>query len=343
MIMEKLPDRIESLEQLIDVMSRPYDMLVEYVRELEGDIMILGAGGKVGPALARMAWRAVKQAGVDKRVIAVARREIEELADTDVEYIQCDMLDWKQVQSLPDVENIIYLAGRKFGSTGSEALTWATNAILPYHVSSRFAASKVVMFSTGCVYPVMHVYSGGATEDTPMEPVGEYAMSCVARERIFDYCSETQGQRVVQFRLNYAVELRYGVLVDVATKVYSGEPVDLTTGFANVIWQGDVCNQALLSLQLATSPSSVINVTGPETVAIRQIAEEFGKRFKKTPQFTSEENGMGYLSNASKANSLFGNPRVPLGKMIDWIAHWIELGGESIGKPTHFEAQNGKY
>jgi len=341
--MQNLPDVIDSVQQLDEILSRPSDALVRFMGELAGDVMILGAGGKIGPTMARMAKRAVDAAGVDKNVVAVDVVDLPDLAAAGVETHACDMLDQAAVDALPKVENIIYMVGRKFGSTGSEHLTWAINVIVPYHVARAFTGSRIVAFSTGCVYPVMDLFTGGATEDTPPDPVGEYAQSCLGRERMFDYFAETAGERVVQLRLNYSVELRYGVLVDVAARVFRGEPVDVTTGFANVIWQGDACEQVLRSLALAASPAAVLNVTGPETFSIRQVALQFGKLMNKPVAFTGEENGRGYLSNAAKANSLFGNPSVPLGTIIRWIAHWVAIGGANVGKPTHFETQDGKY
>ncbi len=304
--------------------------------------MILGAGGKIGPSMVHMARRALDQAHAKRKVFAVDLTAPENPVDG-VEYLACDLLDIEALKQLPRVDNLIFMAGRKFGSTGSEHLTWASNTIVPYHVASTFTDSRVVVFSTGCVYPVMDVATGGATESTPLDPIGEYSMSCLGRERMFDYCSITTGLKVLQFRLNYAVELRYGVLVDVATKVHRGEPVDVTTGYANVLWQGDVCDQSIRSLALAESPPRALNVTGPETVSIRWLAEEFGRRMGKTPTITGQENSLGYLSNATQASAIFGNPSVPLGTVIDWTAAWVSSDGESLGKPTHFETQDGKY
>ena len=341
--MQPLPDRIASVAELDEVLSRPSDGLVAAMGRLSGDLMILGAGGKVGPTLARMARRAVAQAGVTKRILAVDVIPLPELAAEGIETIRCDMLDLGAVEKLPRVENIVYMIGRKFGSTGSESLTWAINVMVPYYVARAFTGSRIAAFSTGCVYPVVDIRTGGATEEMPPDPVGEYAMSCLGRERMFDYFSENKGERVVHFRLNYAVELRYGVLADVATRVWRGEPVDVTTGFANVIWQGDACSQALRSLELASSPARVLNVTGPETFSIREVAGEFGRRLGREPVITGEENGRGYLSNSRRAAAIFGNPAVPLGRIIEWTAEWVRLGGASLGKPTHFEAQDGKY
>jgi nucleoside-diphosphate-sugar epimerase len=336
--MKPLPKLINTVAELDEILSRPTDSLVESMKRMSGDIMILGAGGKVGPTLALMAKRAIAEAGVSKKVYAVDLLPLPALKAQGIETIACDMMDLAAVERLPKVENIVYMVGRKFGSTGSESLTWAINVMVPYHVARTFTGSRIAAFSTGCVYPVVHINSGGSVETDPANPVGEYAQSCLGRERMFDFFSEKKGERVVHVRLNYAVELRYGVVVDVATKVFAGEAVDVTTGFANGIWQGDACNQVIQSLELATSPASILNVTGPETFSIREVAHTFGKLFGKEAIVT-----YGYLNNARKANALFGNPTVPLGRMIEWIAGWIRAGGENIGKPTHFETQNGKY
>ena len=340
---QEIPATIDTVCELEEMLSRPSDALVEFMRKLDGDVMILGAGGKIGPTLARKTIRVVEAAGVKKDVVAVDLAPLGELEALGIKTIACDMLNLAEVEKLPKVKNIIYMVGRKFGSTGGEHLTWAINVIVAYHVARTFIDSRIVAFSTGCVYPVMDVRTGGATEETPVGPVGEYAMSCLGRERMFDYFSKAAGQRVLQLRLNYALELRYGVLVDVATKVFTSQPVDVTTGFANGIWQGDACGQVLRCLEYTSSPAEIMNITGPETFSIRQVAGQFGKIFGKDPIITGEENSMGYLSNASRANAILGNPQVPLGRVIEWIAHWIEIGGENSGKETHFETQDGKY
>jgi uncharacterized protein YbjT (DUF2867 family) len=316
---------------------------VEFVAGLAGDICILGAGGKIGPTLTRMARRAVEAAGVDKRVWAVDVAPLPQLADCGVETVVCDLMDPDAVEALPRPANIIYMAGRKFGSAGAEHMTWAINVAVPHIVARTFADSRIVVFSTGCVYPVVDVATGGPTERTPPEPIGEYSMSCLGRERMFDHASHTRGLKVLQFRLNYAVELRYGVLVDVATKVFRGERVDLTTSWANVMWQGDVCERAIRCLALAESPPKILNVTGPGMIGIREVAETFGRLFDKPATFTGADSGRAYLNDASEANALFGPPSVPVDRVIQWIADWIRRGGESLGKPTHFETQDGKY
>lgn len=337
-----LPERIETVEQLEEMLSRPSDRLVEFMAGLSGDLMVLGATGKIGPSLVRMAARAVAASGVRRHVLAVSRHPLEGVGE-EVCWLPCDLLDPEAVRALPQVENVIFMAGRKFGSTGAEPLTWMTNVVAPYHVAATFTASRVVVFSTGCVYPLLDVASGGATEKTPPAPVGEYAQSCLGRERVFDHFSETLGERVLHFRLNYAIDLRYGVLYDIARQVWDGKPVDVTTGYANVIWQGDACNMALLGLGLAASPAAILNVTGPEIVSVRETALAFGRLLGKEVAFSGRENGLAYLSDPRRAMALFGPPSVSLSRMIEWTAHWLQIGGPTMDKPTHFELQDGKY
>ena len=338
-----LPKVIQSVEELDELLSRPNPGLIESLKSLSGDIMILGAGGKVGPTVALMAKRAVAAAGLKKKVFAVDVVPLDALAKQGLETLTCNMLDLDAVNKLPRVENIVYMVGRKFGSTGGESLTWAINVIVPYHVARTFRDARIAAFSTGCVYPVTHVFGGGSVEADPPDPVGEYAQSCLGRERMFDYFATEKGEKVVHIRLNYSVELRYGVLVDIATKVWNGQPVDVTTGFANVIWQGDACSQVLQGLGAASSPAAILNVAGPETFAVRKVAQRFGELMGKAVTITGEENGRAYLSNSAKATSLFGYPAVPLGKILEWTADWVKAGGASLGKPTHFETQDGKY
>jgi nucleoside-diphosphate-sugar epimerase len=341
--MNDLPETIRDEAALDDLLSRPSPALVEFAAGLEGDVLVLGAGGKIGPTLARMACRALAEAGAPGEVIAVARRPLPDLAAAGVRTLECDLLDPDAVAALPRAANVVFMAGRKFGSTGDEAATWAANVLVPYHVARVLAASRVAVFSTGCVYPLVPVAEGGATEETPPGPVGEYSMSCLGRERVFDYVSRAAGLRAVHLRLNYAVELRYGVLVDVAQRVLAGRPVDLTTAWANVIWQGDACDWALRSLALASSPPAVLNVTGPETVSIRDLAGAFGRLFGVPVRFTGSDSGRAYLSDASLARAQFGPPRVPLERIIQWTADWLGRGGRTLEKPTHFEVQDGRF
>lgn len=342
-IVIELPASINTLDQLVEVMSRPTDRLVRFMADLDGDLMIVGASGKVGPSLVRMAHRASADSGRSRRVYAVSRSAVEELDDLDLAHIQADVLDPEQVAALPEAANVIYLVGRKFGATGDESSTWATNVLAAANVARRYAGSRIVAFSTGCVYPVMHIDTAGANEQIQPAPVGEYAMSCLGRERVFDHVSLTAGTPVVHFRLNYAVELRYGVLADIIQSVAAGEPIDLTTGYANVIWQGDVCERALLALAHAGSPPFAVNITGPETFRVRTVAEQAARIFGAEPQFIGEENGFGYLSDATLSNRLFGYPTVPFGTIIEWVTRWVADGGDSLAKPTHFETQDGMY
>jgi len=343
MTTQTLPAVINTVAELDELLSRPYDALIDSVKALDGDIMILGAGGKVGPTIAMMAKRAVDAAGVKKAVYAVDLFPMPKLEALGINTISCDMMDLDAVAGLPKVENVVYMIGRKFGSTGQEHLTWATNVMIPYHAARAFQGSRIVAFSTGCVYPLVHFTTGGTTEAIPAEPIGEYAQSCLGRERMFDYFAEEKGEKVLHFRLNYAIDLRYGVLWDVASKVWAGEPVDVTTNYANVIWQGDCSNIVLQCFKLASAPANILNVTGSGMIRIDESAEKFARLMGKSVQFKGECNGIGYLSNCSKMVELFGQPKVTIDTMIEWIANWIMQDGENLGKPTHFETQNGKY
>jgi len=305
--------------------------------------MVLGAGGKIGPSLCMLARRAFKQAGVNKKVIAVGRSPLTELEAPGVQTIQCDLLDPQQVSRLPDVENIIFMAGRKFGSSGAEHLTWAINVLVPHNVAAMFTSSRIVCVSTGCVYPVMDLAGGGATEDTPPAPVGEYAMSCLGRERVFDYYASVTQQKVLHYRLNYALDLRYGVLVDIARKVFAGEPVDVTTGYFNAIWQGDSNAMTLRSFDHVASPPWIVNLTGEETLSVRDCAAEFGRLFERPATFTGSEGGDALLSDARAGYERLGRPAVTCEQMISWIAQWLRRGGQTLGKPTHFQTRDGKF
>jgi len=333
--------------QLEDLLSEPTPEVIAALGELKGDLLILGVGGKIGPSLARMAKRASEAAGARRRIIGVALFESEQ-ARTDleregIESIHGDLLDRSFLEGLPDAPNVIFMAGMKFGSVKNLPLTWAINCYLPGLIAERFRRSRIVAFSTGCVYPLVPVHSGGSLESDPPQPVGEYAQSCLGRERMFEYASRTYGTRVTLVRLNYAVEMRYGVLVDIAQKVFAEEPIDLSMGHVNVIWQGDVNAMVLRSLLHCQSPATVLNVTGPETVAVRWLAHEFGSLFSKRPQFVNQESDTALLSNAARAFGLFGYPRVPLHVLIRWTADWIANGRPLLHKPTHFEVRNGKF
>jgi nucleoside-diphosphate-sugar epimerase len=342
-----LPDLIESEEQLDDLLTDPTDDVVETLASVPGDLLILGVGGKMGPTLARLACRAIERGGLRHRVIGVSRfsdRLVEQqLRAAGVETICRDLLDEGALDDLPDAPNVIFMAGRKFGSTGAEPLTWAMNTYLPGQVVRRYRTSRLVIFSTGNVYPLVPIASGGATEDQPTDPVGEYAQSCLGRERIVTFFAERYGTPVIILRLNYAIDLRYGILLDVAQRVWAGESIDLTMGNVNVIWQGDANSIALRSLDLCASPPTVLNLTGPETVSIRYVATRFGQLLGRTPSLAGVEAPTALLSNAARAHRLFGYPRVGLDQMMRWVAHWVATGGRVLGKPTHFEVRDGRF
>ena len=338
---------IATVAALEERLATPSDAVVAAVAALEGDLIVLGAGGKMGPSLARLAANAVARSGIHRRVIAVSRFSApdteRDLRAAGVETIGADLLDDEQLRALPEVPNVIYMAGTKFGTRGSEALTWAMNAYLPGRVAEKYRHARIVSFSTGNVYPLVSITTGGATEDFPPGPVGDYAQSCLGRERVFDYFSQRYALPMVHLRLNYAIDLRYGVLLDIAQAVHDGRPIDLRMGAANVIWQGDANAMALQCLALCTTPPLRLNVTGPETVSIRALALRFGALLGRAPLFEHEEHPTALLSNASRAHHLFGYPRVPLGQMIDWTAHWVSIGGPTLAKPTHFSEREGVF
>jgi nucleoside-diphosphate-sugar epimerase len=338
---------IRTEAELEERLSRPSAADVEFMRELEGDLLILGVAGKMGPSLARRARRAADEAGVRKRIVGVARfsnpRVREELEAAGVETICADLLDEEQLQALPELPNVIYMAARKFGTTGNEYLTWALNTYLPGRVAERFRRSRIVAFSSGNVYPLVPIAHGGPTEATPPDPVGEYAQSVLGRERMFEYFSARYGTPVTLLRLNYAIDLRYGVLVDIALKVYQRQPVNLAMGQVNVIWQGDANSVALRAFRLCQSPPAVLNVTGPETVSVRSLAWKFARRFGVEPIFEGTEAPTALLSDASLCHRLFGYPEVTLEQMIEWVAEWIHAGGVLWNKPTHFEVRDGRF
>jgi nucleoside-diphosphate-sugar epimerase len=321
--------------------------MVETLGILYGYILVVGAGGKRGPPRGRRARGASDAAGRQRRVIGVSRfasgTEREKLEGQGIETIACDLLDETAVARLPEAPNVIYMAGMKFGATGKESLTWAMNSWLPGIVCRRFAGARIAAFSTGNVYGLKPISSGGSSESNPPNPAGEYAMSCLGRERMFEHFSRCAGTRVALIRLNYACELRYGVLVDIAQRVWSGTAVDLTMGHFNVIWQGDANAWSLRSLTHAASPPLVLNVTGPEIVCVRAVAEEFARHMGRTALFTGSESATALVSNASRAGELFGHPRVDLRQMIAWIAEWTMRGGDTLGKPTHFETRDGRF
>ncbi len=338
-----LPDSVVDVEALEELLSRPPQALIDDLAALDGDIIILGVGGKVGPCLARMAKRAVP----GKRIVGVARfsdREVRRRLDAwGVETIACDLLDRGSVSQLPKLPNVIYMAGKKFGTTGGEPFTWAMNAHVPALVGEAFAASRIVAFSTLCVYPFTDVTGPLCHEDTAPAPVGEYANSCVARERVFQYFSKRHGTPGRLIRLNYAIDMRYGVLHDIASWVYTGQPIDLRAGHANVIWQGDVNAQVLRALHHCEVPSRPLNMGGPEQASVRALAVEFGRRFGLAPEFINPESGLGWHNDTSLAAKLFGYPQVSLARMVDWTVDWIERDQPQYDLPTHYEARDGSF
>lgn len=340
---DPLPPRFENETLLDDFMSSPSPELVRDLERVPGDILILGVGGKMGPTLARMA----KRAAPSKRVVAVARFSSpglrEELEEKGIETIACDLLDADAVNQLPRLENVIFMAGFKFGAQADPGQTWAMNVEVPALVARTFKDSRIVAFSTGCVYPFATVNEGGSTEDVAPNPPGEYAITCLGRERMFQHYSRLHGTPGVLFRLNYAIDLRYGVLHDIAQKVLEEKPINVSMGHVNVIWQGDACSQALRCLAHCASPPMPINVSGPEILSVRWLAHEFGKRLGKEPTIEGEEADRSWLTNTARATQLFGYPTVSVLSMVDWVADWISAGRRSLGKPTKFEVRSGSY
>ncbi|MBU1442717.1 MAG: NAD(P)-dependent oxidoreductase [Gammaproteobacteria bacterium] len=338
-----LPRRLDTVDALEDLLSLPSKALVDDLAQVDGDLMILGVAGKMGPTLARLA----KRAAPGKRVIGVARFSDATLKDKlhgwGIETITADLLDRATLQSLPRTRNIVFAAGHKFGASGNPALTWAMNTWLPGLVAETFADSRIVAFSTGNVYALSEPSSGGATEDTLPGPVGEYAQSCLGRERMFEYFSDKLGTPGRIVRLNYAIDLRYGVLLDIAARVQRGDPVALGMGHVNVIWQGDANSQVLRALRHCTSPTTPINCTGPDVLSVRALAEAFGSRLGRAPVFSGQEAPTALLSDTRLAQSLFGPPAVPLDRMLDWVADWVARDGTTYNKPTKFEVRDGTF
>jgi len=338
---------INTETELEELLSRPTEADAAALAALEGDLLILGAGGKMGPSLARLARRACNQASVRKRIVAVSRFSTQDLraqleADG-VETIASDLLETGALKRLPDAQNVLFMVGRKFGTGSCEPLTWVVNTFLPGVVAERYRDSRIAVLSTGNVYPLRLAVQGGADESCLLAPVGEYAQSAVGRERMFEYASQRWNTRVAILRLNYAIDLRYGVLLDIGTAVYEKRPVDLRMPLANVIWQGDANSACLRSLTHCQSPPLVLNLTGPETLSVRYIAEEFGRRFHVQPVLAGEELPSALLSNAARCHQLLGYPKVSALDMIEWTARWIAMGGRRLGKPTNFQTRDGRF
>lgn len=334
-------------ERLNALLTTPRDVLVEDMKHIKGDIMVLGAGGKMGPTLCVLAKNAARKAGIEKRIIAVSRGTdpiaTKLMRDNGIEVIAMDLLEKEKLYSLPKVENIIYIAGKKFGTDGNEWQTWAMNSVLPAFVADKFKHSNIVVFSSGNIYPIVPINGGGCSEEEQPLPNGEYAMSCLARERTFEYAAHAFGTKVFVYRLNFAVDLRYGVLFDVANKIQKGEPIRLSTPCFNFIWQGSANEIAIRALLHTEAPARVMNVTGPETISIKKAAIELGRYLGKEPIFEGEEGTDAYLNDASLAMETFGYPYLSAKTLIRWQAEWILDGGRTLNKPTHFEERKGKY
>jgi len=337
----------QNTAELADILSTPTPIVVDVLRQLDGDIIVLGVGGKMGPTLARMARRASDAVGPQRRVIGVSRFSSsgvrQELEDSGVETIACDLLDQEAVQGLPDAPNVICMTGLKFGSAANPALTWAMNCYLPALISQRYRTSRIAVFSSGNVYGLVANDCDGSVESDPTNPIGEYAITVLGRERMFEYFSQELEIPVVLLRLNYATELRYGVLVDLATHVWNEQPVDVSMGYVNVIWQTDANAAAIAALAHTASPGNVLNIAGSEILDIRKVCEQFARLMNKPLRLTGETSSDAFLSNATKSYELVGRPDVSAEKMIRWTADWVARGGESLGKPTHFETRDGKY
>ena len=345
--MTKHIDKITNEEQLEELISRPGAEAIQMFSRIDGDIIFLGISGKIGPSLARMAKRACDESGVKKRITGIALFDSAEqqknIEKEGIVTLHGNLLDTTFLKSVPTEKNVFFLAGMKFGSVDNLPLTWAVNSYLPALAAEHFRNSRIVAFSTGCVYPLVPVRSGGSVETDSPVAIGEYAQSCLGRERMFEYGSNKNKTEVTLIRLNYSVEMRYGVLVDIAIKVKNDQPVDLTMGHFNVIWQGDVNDFVLRSLEHTRCPARILNVTGPEILSVREVALEFGKLFGVKPRFINKEAETALLSNSSEAFKLFGKPKVPVNQIIKWIAEWLNEGKRLLGKPTHFEVRDGKY
>ena len=334
-------------DQLDDFLAPPTDGVIATLQSHDADVLVAGAGGKMGGTLCLMLAAAMKRAGRSRKVMAVSRfssaKSRELLESRGVQTIPCDLIDRAAVDALPDAPLVVFMAGQKFGTSDAPELTWAMNTVVPAIIAERFRRSRIAAFSTGCVYSLTTVESGGSREDSPTAPPGEYAHSCLGREGVFRYFSKRHGTPVALVRLNYSVEPRYGVLVDIAQRILAGQPVDLTMGHVNLIWQRDACAHAIQCLDLAASPAVPVNITGPDILSVRVLAEELGRRLGKPPRFAGTEGAQAWLNDASFSHRKFNPPPTALTDILDWTAGWLLQGGNTLGKPTHFEAGDGKF
>jgi len=344
---EPFPTRIDTEEQLETCLTRPSAALQDFVRTLTSPLLILGAGGKMGPTLAILARRAAEAAQHPLEVIAASRFSdqalVARLNSQHIRTIPCDLLDSASVQKLPDAPNLIYLVGVKFGTARNPSTTWGINTLVPTRVAERYRSARIAALSTGNVYPLSEVSRGGSGETDALTPLGEYANSAVARERIFEFHSRAHGGPIALLRLFYAVELRYGVLVDIARKVHEGLPIDLANGYFNCIWQGDANEMVIRALALASSPPSAWNLCLPEVFSVRAVATRFGELLGHAPSFTGQETSTALLGDSAALSSRLGTPAVSLETMLNWISYWVKVGGRDLGKPTHFESRDGQY
>lgn len=337
----------QSTEELEELLSRPTPRVLEVLRKTDGDVILLGVGGKMGPTLARMIQRGFAEAGLHRRVIGVSRFRSpgcrEKLAAWGIETITADLLDANSLAGLPDAPYVISMTGFKFGTSTAAHLTWATNCLVPVHVCQRYRDSHIVAFSTGNVYGMVPVSSGGSVETDPLQPDGEYPMAAVGRERMFEYLSETHGIPVVLLRLNYATELRYGVLVDLCQEVLAERPIDVRMGYVNVIWQGDANAMTINALAHGSSPLTPMNLAGPDILQTREICSRFAELSGRNVTFVGEESPQAYLNNGTAAYPLLGEPTTTVDEMLHWTCQWLQNDGETLGKPTHFQVRDGVF
>ena len=343
-----LPEIIHTEEELEEVMTRPSASLVEFVRSLESPLVILGAGGKMGPTMSILARRAAAAAGAKLDIVAVSRFSDKgartRLEENGVRTLSAELLDRDSFKGLPETSNLLYLVGFKFGSTENPEMTWATNTLVPQHVCERYPEARIAAVSTGNVYPLVPVADRGSVETDDLTPIGEYGNACVARERLFEFFSKQNGTPVALIRLSYALDLRYGVLADICLKVEAGEPVDVTMGYVKCIWQGDANDMIIRSLAVASAPPMALNLTGAgEVLSVRELALRFGELLNREVQITGTEEPSAFFSSAERASELLGEPPTPLDTVLRWTAHWIRQGGRMLGKPTHFDTRDGKY
>jgi nucleoside-diphosphate-sugar epimerase len=344
---QPLPEKIETELQLEELLTRPRVVLQDFIKTLQSPLIILGAGGKMGPTLALLARRAADAAKHPLEIIAVSRFRdsalISKLNGNQIRTITCDLLDANALRRLPDAQNVIYLVGLKFGTAQDPSTTWAINTIVPTQVAERFCNSRIVALSTGNVYPLSEVSRGGSAETDPLTPLGEYANSAVARERIFEFHSRAHRTPIALIRLFYAVELRYGVLLDIARKVHGGVPIDLANGYFNCIWQGDANEMILRALAFVASPPTAWNLCRREVFSVRTVASQLGSLLERAPKFIGQESPAALLGNPAAICDRLGAPTVPLEPVLGWVASWVKRGGRDLGKPTHFEARDGRY